>query len=266
MRINAAGITTNYHEKGSGSPVLLLHGSGAGVSAWVNWRLTIPELAKHFRVIAPDMVGFGFTERPDNFTYNMDNWVKHAIGILDTLNIKKTSVIGNSYGGSLALALTIRYPERVNKLVLMGSAGVHFELTEGLDKTWGYTPSLENMKELLDILAFDRRLVTDELARLRYMASIRPGFQESFEKMFPPPRQDGIAAISSKEEDIRAIDKETLIIHGREDRVIPKGNAHKLFSLIQHSQLHIYGRCGHWTQIEHTKRFNRLVTDFLLEV
>lgn len=263
--MDVSGIKTNYHDAGRGAPVLLIHGSGPGVSAWVNWRLTIPVLAKKFRIVAPDIVGFGFTERPDGFVYGMEAWVAHCIGVLDALSLENVSIIGNSFGGALALAMAIRYPERVNKLVLMGSVGVRFELTEGLDKTWGYTPSLENMKELLDIFAFDRNLVTDELAQLRYEASIRPGFQEAFERMFPAPRQHGIDAMSSADEDIRAIDKQTLIIHGREDRVIPKETAYKLSSLIGKSQLHIYGHCGHWIQIEHRHRFNRMVGDFLAE-
>ena len=262
---NYHDCATNYHDCGQGEPVFLIHGSGPGVSAWANWRLTMPELSNSFRVIAPDMVGFGYSERPENFTYSIDAWVQHAIGLLDALSLESVSIVGNSFGGALALALAIHHPQRVNKLVLMGSVGVSFKLTDGLDKTWGYQPSVRQMKELLDIFAFDRGLVTDELAQLRYEASIRPGFQESLEKMFPAPRQQWIDAMESKEEDIRSIEKNTLIIHGREDKVIPKENAYKLFSLIQKSQLHLFGRCGHWTQIEHTERFNKLVINFLSE-
>lgn len=263
--INAGAINTNYHDQGSGPPVLLIHGSGPGVTAWANWRLTIPELAKRFRVIAPDMVGFGFTERPAGVCYDMNTWVSHALSLLDTLGIESAHVVGNSFGGALALALAIRAPKRVNRLVLMGSVGVDFELTEGLDKVWGYTPSIENMRELLDIFAHDRTLVTDDLARMRYEASIRPGYQEAFASMFPAPRQRWVDAMASDEADIRAIQKETLIIHGREDRVIPISNAYRLLDLIDRAQLHVFGRCGHWTQIEHTARFNRLVGDFFAE-
>jgi len=264
-RIVVAGIETNYHDLGEGRPVLLIHGSGPGVSAWANWRLTIPALARKFRVIAPDMVGFGFTERPEQVEYNMDLWVEHAIGLLDALGIDKASVVGNSFGGALALGMAIRRPERVDRLVLMGSVGVHFEITEGLDKVWGYTPSIENMKELLDIFAYDRALVTDALAKMRYEASIRPGFQESFSAMFPAPRQRWVDAMAFSDQQIGALAHETLIIHGREDRVIPFDNALKFFSLINRAQLHGFGRCGHWTQIEHAQRFNQLVLNFLDE-
>lgn len=263
--IVAAGIRTNYHDMGSGFPVLLIHGSGPGVSAWANWRLVMPKLAEKCRVIAPDMVGFGFTERPQGYTYSMDNWVQHALGLLDALGLDKVDLVGNSFGGALSLALTIRHPHRVRRLVLMGSAGVHFEITPGLDAVWGYTPSFENMRKLMDLFAWNRNLVNDELAELRYRASIRPGFQESFAAMFPAPRQRWVDALASPEAAIRAIPHETLVIHGREDRIIPLETSLKLSQWISRAQLHVFGRCGHWTQIEHADRFARLVSDFFAE-
>lgn len=263
--IDAAGLRTNYHDLGSGAPVLLIHGSGPGVSAWANWRLLMAPLAERARVIAPDMVGFGYSERPEGFAYGMDAWVRQAVGLLDALGIERADLVGNSFGGGLALALAIRHPERVRRLVLMGSVGVPFELTPGLDAVWGYEPSLAAMRALLDIFAFDRSRVTDELARLRYEASIRPGFQESFAAMFPAPRQRWIEALASPEADIRRIPHETLVVHGREDRVIPLANAYRLTELLARVQLHVYGQCGHWTQIEHAARFARLVGDFLAE-
>lgn len=263
--VMAAGIRTNYHDIGDGFPVLMIHGSGPGVSAWANWRLVMPELAKLARVIAPDMVGFGFTDRPAGQRYDMDVWVEQALGLLDALGIEKADLIGNSFGGALALALTVRHPQRVRRLVLMGSVGVSFPITPGLDAVWGYTPSFENMRGLLDLFSWDRTLVTDELARLRYEASIQPGFQEAFAAMFPTPRQRWVDAMASREADIRAIPHETLVIHGRDDQVIPLSNSLTLADWISRVQLHVYGRCGHWTQIEHAARFARLVGDFLAE-
>jgi 2-hydroxymuconate-semialdehyde hydrolase len=211
------------------------------------------------------MVGFGFTERPQGYTYSLDNWVQHALGLLDALGLEQVDLVGNSFGGALSLALTIRHPQRVRRLVLMGSAGVHFEITPGLDAVWGYTPSFENMRKIMDLFAWDRNLVNDELAELRYRASIRPGFQESFAAMFPAPRQRWVDALASPEEAIRAIPHETLVIHGREDRIIPLETSLKLSQLISRAQLHVFGRCGHWTQIEHADRFARLVSDFFAE-
>tara|TARA_R110001583_G_scaffold168885_2_gene321752 strand:- start:3027 stop:3881 length:855 start_codon:yes stop_codon:yes gene_type:complete len=261
----ANGIRTNVHDVGQGPPVLLIHGSGPGVTAWANWRLVMPELARQARVIAPDMVGFGYTDRPQRQRYDMDAWVAQAVGLLDALGIEQADLVGNSFGGALALALAIRHPKRVRRLVLMGSVGVTFPITPGLDAVWGYTPSLDNMRKLLDVFAYDRALVSDELARLRYEASIRPGFQASFADMFPAPRQRWVDAMASAEQDIRALPHDTLIVHGREDQVIPLSNSLTLSEWIVRSQLHVFGQCGHWTQIEHAGRFARLVGNFLAE-
>nr|AAX47253.1 2-hydroxymuconic semialdehyde hydrolase [Delftia tsuruhatensis]ACN62968.1 2-hydroxymuconic semialdehyde hydrolase [Diaphorobacter sp. PCA039] len=264
--IEAAGIRTNYHDSGAqGAPVLLIHGSGPGVSAWANWRLVMPALAQNARVIAPDMVGFGYSDRPQGFAYGMDAWVRQAVGLLDALGIERTDLVGNSFGGGLALALAIRHPERVRRLVLMGSVGVSFPITEGLDAVWGYTPSVENMRSIMDYFAFNKGLMSDDLARLRFEASARPGVQESYAAMFPAPRQRWVDAMASREEDIRALPHQTLLVHGRDDRVIPLSTSLTLSSWIARSQLHVYGQCGHWTQIEHAARFARLVGDFLAE-
>ena len=263
--VQAAGITTNYHDVGDGFPALFIHGSGPGVSAWANWRLVMPALSERLRVIAPDMAGFGFSERPAGIRYDLDTWVAQAIGLLDALGLEQADVVGNSFGGALALAMAIRHPQRVRRLVLMGSVGVPFDITEGLDAVWGYTPSFENMRRIMDYFAWDRSRVNDELAELRYRASIRPGFQESFGAMFPAPRQRWVDALASREDDIRALPHETLIVHGRDDRVIPLLTSLTLAEWIDRSQLHVYGRCGHWTQIEHAARFAKLVGDFLTE-
>lgn len=266
--IIAAGFQTNYHDTGkvgAGGTALMIHGSGPGVSAYANWRLVMPEMAKQMRVVAPDMVGFGYSERPADGRYDMGRWVEQAVGLLDALEIEQADLVGNSFGGALALALAIRHPRRVRRLVLMGSVGVPFPITRGLDAVWGYEPSFENMRKLLDLFAYDRTLVNDDLAKLRYEASIRPGFQKSFAAMFPAPRQQWVDAMTSREEDIRAIPHETLVIHGREDLVIPVTNSLTLAHLISRAQLHIFGRCGHWTQIEHTARFVQLVSNFFTE-
>lgn len=121
------------------------------------------------------------------------------------------------------------------------------------------------MRKLVNLFAYNKAIVTDELVDLRYNASIRPGFQESFGSMFPEPRQRWVDAMASEDDDIAALENEVLVIHGREDQVLPYTNALRLHELISRSQLHIFGRCGHWTQIEHAKRFNELVGDFLTE-
>ena len=263
--IKTGNFMTNYHDEGEGFPLLLVHGSGPGVSAWANWRLVIPELSKNRRVIAPDMVGFGYTDRPEGIELNMKTWVKQAVDFLDALGLDKVDIVGNSFGGALAIAMAIEHPKRVRKLVLMGAMGVNFEISPGLDAVWGYTPSVENMKKMLDLFVYDKSIATDDLAKMRYEASIEPGFQESFSAMFPVPRQEWVDFMAYSDDEISKIKNSTLIVHGREDQVIPVSNSYKLINLIDDAQLHIFGHCGHWTQIEQAKKFNTLVACFLDE-
>lgn len=261
----AAGITTNYLHAGdvAAPPVLLLHGSGPGVTAYANWRLTVPALATRLRVVAPDLVGFGFTERPEGVRYGMETWVDQAVGLLDALGIERASIVGNSFGGGLALRLAARHPDRVHRLVLMGSMGVPFPITDGLDRVWGYEPSIEDMKALIGLFAYSREIVTDELAEVRYRASVQPGFQEAFSAMFPAPRQRWVESMVTPADEIAALPHRTLVVHGRDDQVIPLENALQLLRTVPDVRLHVFGRCGHWTQIEHAEEFNRLVLDFL---
>lgn len=262
--IVAAGIRTNYLEYGEGSPLLLLHGSGPGVTAWANWRLVIPEFAKCHHVFAPDVAGFGYTERKADAKYGLDFWVAHIIGFLDAVGVERADFIGNSFGGGLTLAIAARYPERVSKIVLMGSTGTTFPLTDGLDAVWGYEPSIENMRRMASLFVYDKSLITDALIQSRYEASIRPGYQSTYSSLFPAPRQHHIAALSTPDDKLRALDKSVLLVHGRDDLVIPVESSLKLHSLIPRSELHVFGQCGHWTQIERGDRFVKVVESFLV--
>ena len=104
--VDANGIRTNYLEAGSGAQtVVLVHGSGPGVTAYANWRGVLPELGKDFRCVAPDMVGFGYSERPENPKYGLDTWADQTLGVMDALGIEEAHLVGNSFGGGIALRL-----------------------------------------------------------------------------------------------------------------------------------------------------------------
>jgi 2-hydroxymuconate-semialdehyde hydrolase len=263
--IRAGGVETNYHELGSGPPVILIHGSGPGVSAWANWRLALPYFAERLHVFGYDQIGFGYTALPAEQRYGLDRWVEHLLAFMRAVGLERAHLVGNSMGASVALATAVTHPEVVDRLVVMGATGVQFTLNEALDAVCGYTPSLENMKRLLDVFAYDRAVIPDELAEMRYQASIRPGMQEALASMFPAPRQRGVDALAAYEGRLGSIRARTLIVHGREDRVIPLSAGLKLLEAIDNAQLHVFGHCGHWTQLEHAATFNRLVRDFLTE-
>lgn len=255
----------NLHDVGQGTPILLIHGSGPGVTAWANWRGIIPVLGVQARVIAPDMLGFGYTRCPPGKTLDSAAWVRQVVNLLDALQLPQVHVVGNSFGGAIALALAHHHPERVGRLVLMGAVGLSFPISEGLDKVWGYQPALDAMRELIHLFAFNPGIVTDELVRMRYEASIRDDVQQRFAQLFPAPRQRGVDALALPEEALRRIPHRTLILHGRDDRVIPLKVSERLLRLIPHADLHVFGECGHWVQIEKAAAFTRLLSQFLLE-
>lgn len=259
-------FTLNYHDvgEGAGDPILLIHGSGPGVTAWANWRGIIPVLSQEARVIAPDMLGFGYSECPDYLKLTPAVWVGSLIMLLDALKIEKVSVVGNSFGGAIALALAKAHPERVNRLVLMGAAGINAPISEGLEKVWGYTPGLEAMKGLMEVFAYDHSIITDDLVRMRYEASIRADVQERFARLFPAPRQQGVEMLALAESDLAAITHKTLLIHGLNDQVIPVEWSRRMKTLLPNSTLQEFDQCGHWVQIEKAAKFTLVVSDFLL--
>jgi 2-hydroxymuconate-semialdehyde hydrolase len=116
---------------------------------------------------------------------------------------------------------------------------------------------------LVDVLAYDTSFVTDDLVRLRFEASTRPGRQEAYEQIFPHPHQEVLDRLAVPEERIATLPHETLVIHGREDGVIPLSSAVRLLELIGRAELHVFGQCGHWTQFEHPERFNKVLSAFL---
>jgi pimeloyl-ACP methyl ester carboxylesterase len=262
-RIEAAGIDTAFLESGSGDPVVMLHGSGPGVSATANWQYNIPTLASTFHVLAPDIVGFGQTERPDDVVYSLRTWTDHVWAFLDAHDIERTALVGNSLGGRIALQMATDAPDRITRMVLMGSPGVGMTPTEGLAALRAYEPSHDAMRSLLrTYFAVNPALITDELVSIRYEASIADGAFEAYRAMFFDPRHRG-SELGITEAEVRAIDTPTLLVHGREDKVVPLAVSQRMVELLPNADLHVFSHCGHWTQIERAAEFTSLVGDFL---
>jgi 2-hydroxymuconate-semialdehyde hydrolase/2-hydroxy-6-oxo-octa-2,4-dienoate hydrolase len=261
--IQTGEITTAYLEAGSGDPVLMLHGSGPGVSGTANWQYNIGPLAEKFHVLAPDIVGFGGTERPADIVYSLRAWTDHVWAFLDAHGIEKTAILGNSLGGRIALQMATDRPERISRLVLMGSPGVGMSLTEGLQALRAYEPSHDAMRALLrNYFAVDPTLITDELVAIRYEASVADGAYEAYRAMFFDPRHKG-SELGITEDEVRAISTPALLVHGREDKVVPLSVSVTMLGLLPNADLHVFSRCGHWTQIERADEFSTLVSDYL---
>jgi 2-hydroxymuconate-semialdehyde hydrolase len=261
--IDAGGIQTSYLEAGAGDPVVMLHGSGPGVSAMANWQHNTGALSQRFHVLAPDIVGFGATERPDDISYSLRTWTDHIWAFLDAHGIEKTAIVGNSLGGRIALQMATDSPDRITKMVLMGTPGVGMTLTEGLAALRAYQPSHAAMRDLLrNYFAVDPTMITDDLVATRYEASVADGAYEAYRAMFFDPRHAG-SELGITAEEVRAIDTPALLVHGREDKVVPMQVSVTMLGLLPNADLHVFSACGHWTQIERADEFSALVADYL---
>jgi pimeloyl-ACP methyl ester carboxylesterase len=268
-RVDVAGVSTALIDTGmpvgaAAPPVLLLHGSGPGVTATANWRPIIPALSASRRVVAPDQLGFGGTATGERRTYGRTAWTGHALALLDTLGIGTVDIIGNSMGGAIALSIAAARPQAVRRLVLMGSMGVAMALPQGLNAVWGYTPGMEQMRRVIELFAYNRDLTTDELVELRYRASLDPPVRDSWAAMFPPPRQRWVDDLALSGAELGSIGAPVLLVHGRDDRVVPwRSSSAQLVDLLPDARLHVLSRCGHWTMIERTADFLAVVQPFL---
>jgi 2-hydroxymuconate-semialdehyde hydrolase len=265
--VSTALIDVGPDESGAGTaypPVLLLHGSGPGVTAAANWRPVIPALSEDRRVLAPDQLGFGGTATGEPRTFGRTAWTEHALALLDTLGVGTVDIIGNSMGGAIALSVAQARPHAVRRIVLMGSMGVAMALPPGLNTVWGYTPGVPQMREVIGLFAHDRGLITDELVELRYQASLSPQVRDSWQAMFPEPRQRWVDDLALSGAELASVQVPVLLVHGRDDRVVPwRISSAQLIDLLPDARLHIIANCGHWTMIEKTADFLAVVQPFL---
>ena len=260
------GVDTYFHDAGEGPVLLMLHGSGPGVSAWSNWRPIYDALSENYRVIAPDQVGFNRTQPDGPVAYGRKLWTDHALALVDELGIERFDVVGNSMGGAIALSLAAARPQALGRLVVMGTMGIAGPLPDGLAEVWGYEPSLENMRRLVELFAYDQSIVTDELIQTRYRASAEPAVRDAFAAMFPEPRQSGLDDLALSDAELRAIEQPVLLAHGYEDRIVPfAATSLPLMDILPNAQLHAFGRSGHWVMIEQAEAFTNVVLSFLGE-
>jgi 2-hydroxy-6-oxonona-2,4-dienedioate hydrolase len=260
----------HYHDVGTGHPIVLLHGSGPGATGWSNFWPNIEYLAHAHRVIAVDMPGWGQSDTP-NTTVGWDP-VLDLVGLLDSLEIDKAALVGNSMGGMTTIGTAVRFPERVSHAITLGAPSPGANLfspggvSEGMKVLLHATnePSPQSLKQLVQIMCYDQSMATDELAELRYQAAIaNRDHLKSFFSMFTNPNVPPFSEYFQLAPRIADISAPSLFIHGRDDRVLSYEHSLRLVSTIANSRLVLLNRCGHWAQIEHADEFNRVVADFV---
>jgi 4,5:9,10-diseco-3-hydroxy-5,9,17-trioxoandrosta-1(10),2-diene-4-oate hydrolase len=258
----------HYHEAGDGPALVLLHGSGPGVSGWSNFRGNFPVFAKQFRTVIPDMPGFGQSDRPVLDRAYPRVAADHVVRLLDALEIDKTHVLGNSMGGYVALELALAYPDRVDRIVGMGPGGLAVnifgpEQSEGARRLFEFmtSPSKEAMGAWVDTMVANKAVVDDQLIEERLANALAPGAIDSAVAIFMSLGQHPEPVPLWAR--LRGVKAPVLITWGRDDRMLPVEGGMFGFRQLPNAELHIFSRCGHWAQVERKDDFERLVIDFL---
>lgn len=261
--VQAGDIRMHFNEAGSGDPPLVcIHGGGPGASGWSNFRQNLPALSAERRTLLVDMPQYG---KSDPVAVNEPRLAFNARSLknmLDALGIEKITPIGNSMGGGTSLKFAIDYPERVDKLVLMGAAGTSNSIftpqpTEGIKLLTGFyrNPTREAMKNIVDVFVYDSSFMTEELLEQRYQSAMDPAQIEA--------RRNSNSPYEDLSSDMPKIQAKTLIIWGANDRFVPLDAGLVMQRRIPDATLVVLPRCGHWAQYEHAEEFDRLVIDFL---
>ncbi len=263
ISLNAAGDPAN-------PALLFLHGSGPGATGSSNWSAVLDDLSDEFYCLAPDVLGFGDSSHPDPAPQGLAAFtaarVESLIGLLDALDVSQATAVGNSMGGIWALEMARRAPERLDKVVLMGSGGAPIPAGSAIPALANFykAPSTDAMTALLEAFVYDPPAFGAELreiAERRMVHVSRPDVQRSHVATFAdldPAKPWALAA-----EDVADITHEVLIIHGREDEFVVFDAALWFFKHLANARLYGIGKCGHWTQIEQHTRFVTAVRAFL---
>lgn len=270
--VQAGSLKLHYHEAGAehAETVILLHGGGPGASAWSNFGRNLPEFAKHYRTIAVDQPGFGRSDKPTEHPQYFRHSADAVVGLMDALGIERAHFVGNSLGGGAAVRLALNHGKRAGRLVLMGPGGLSVNLfapdpTEGVKNLGRFAaqPSRERMEAFLRIMVHDQSLITDELIDDRFAAANTPESLAAMRAMGMSFAQPDSYEEGMLWREAHRLRQRVLLIWGREDRVNPLDGALVALKTIPRAQLHVFGGCGHWAQLEKFDEFNRLALDFL---
>ncbi|MCU1687690.1 MAG: hsaD [Amycolatopsis sp.] len=267
-------LRLHYHELGEGNDetVVFLHGGGPGASAWSNFGRNLPVFAKSYRVLAVDQPGFGNSDKPVDHPQFFIHSAEAVVGLMDALGVERAHFVGNSLGGGTAVRLALDHPNRAGRLVLMGPGGLSVNVfspdpTEGVKNLSRFGappgPTKEKLEEFLRVMVYDQSLITEELLEDRFAAASTPESLAAMRAMglsFMRPESYEQGMLWREAHRLR---QRVLLIWGREDRVNPLDGALLALKTIPRAQLHVFGHCGHWAQLEKFDEFNRLALDFL---
>jgi 4,5:9,10-diseco-3-hydroxy-5,9,17-trioxoandrosta-1(10),2-diene-4-oate hydrolase len=265
--VQAGGVKIHYHEAGDGPVLIAIHGGAPGAYGWGNFGRNMEALSQHFRTLIVDLPGYGRSDKPVIEGGQYGFYTEIFIAMLNALGIEKAHILGLATGGGVAIKMALDYPDRVDRLILVSAAGglsmFQPQPSEGMKVIRSYYggtgPSREKMRLYLEMMMFDHSLITDELVDERYTASIDPAFMAKA----PEGRPGSVPVVEPVWKELEQIKAPTLIIWGRDNRVVNYDNALFMLNRIPDVQLHIFGCAGLWVPWEKAAAFNSEVVSFL---
>lgn len=269
--VRVGDVTARYWQAGDhGSPVILLAGIGCSV---IDWEKNIGALAQHHKVYALDMLGDGLTDKPPGERYALKDLAKFTCDFLQAVGEPNAHFVGHSLGGRIALECARRNPERITSMVLVAPAGVgrqtHIMMRVPTLPVIGEVltrPSRSGLAKLWRLAFYDKAFVTDDLIATKYQLANLPGTQAAFLKTlrgfvsfsgFPQ------AQVEDVQKDMPATDKPTLVIWGKQDKLVSYSHSEILRVGLPKAEVRLFDKCGHLPQIEHAQAFNAAVVTFL---
>ena len=262
------GLTTGYLEAGSGDPVVLLHGGEFGAAADLGWERNIAALATQFRVLAPDMLGFGESAKVIDFTDGRGMRIRHIARFCDVMGVTSAHFVGNSMGAiNLLVDATSEAPVLPVRSLVAICGGGDIQKNEHVTALYDYDATYDAMQRIVTALFLDASYPADEAyVRRRYESSIAPGAWESLAAArFRRPGLDAPATPSAQRAYDR-IDVTVLVVEGAGDKLLPSGWAAEIAAQIAGARSAVVDNAGHCPQIEAPEATNALLLQFLKEV
>ncbi len=261
--LNVNGLRTSYLEAGSGEPLVLLHGGEFGGSAELAWEPVIESLAQHRRVVAPDILGFGDSDKVVDFVDGRGWRLRHLAALCMELGIQDAEFVGNSMGGAMLIAdAASPAPVLPMRVIVSVCGGGEILNNDHMAALMEYDATINGMRRIVTALFHDPSYAADEAyVRRRYESSILPGAWEAVAAA--RFRRPGHQSSGTSELDLTAIAVPTLIVEGQHDKLKPAGWAARLAAQLPTATAAVVPDAGHCPQLEQPADFVRILTDFL---
>lgn len=271
--VDVDGHEIAYHDVGTGPAVVLLHGSGPGVTGWANFGHVLPALSTGLRCLVVDQPGFGASGRPERYS---KNYLRHSaetvLGLVDALGLEQVSLVGNSMGADVAVRFALDNPGRATRLLLNGAGGTGVPVfgpspSEGIARLMEFNadPTRERMAAWVRTMLSDQRRATDELIDARLEAALAPGAVQNMQDVYTTFYDPSMAEAVPLWAEVHRIKQPVLLLWGRDDRVTPVEGAFLPARRMPRCDLRIYSRCGHWVPVERQDDFERAALEFLTD-